>query len=132
MATVKKFEDLEVWQEARKLCKEVYIISSENKFSKDVSLKNQINSSSGSVMDNIAEGFGRGGRAEFIQFLSISNGSSAEVRSQLYRALDRNYITQETFQLLYNSAEQISKMLSNFIKYLNKSSIKGEKFKDRI
>ena len=89
---IKKFEDLGVWQEARELCKEIFNLISEGDFSKDYALINQINRSSGSVMDNIAEGFGRSGNKEFIQYLSISKASCTEVKSQLYRALDRNYL----------------------------------------
>lgn len=92
---IKKFEDLGVWQEARELCKEIFNLISEGDFSKDYALINQINRSSGSVMDNIAEGFGRSGNKEFIQYLSISKASCMEVKSQLYRALDRNYLKTE-------------------------------------
>jgi four helix bundle protein len=86
MATIKKFEDIEAWQKARVLCQEIYRISREGQFAKDFALRNQICASSGSIMDNIAEGFERGGRKEFIQFLGIAKGSSGEVKSQLYRA----------------------------------------------
>lgn len=83
MATIKNFEDLKVWQKARILCQEIFEIVKEQNFSKDYKLKDQINGSSGSVMDNIAEGFGRQGNNEFINFLTISNGSAMEVKSQL-------------------------------------------------
>ena len=85
MATIQRFEDLEAWQKARELAKQVYVISNTGKLSKDFDLKNQINRSCGSVMDNIAEGFGRGSRNEFTNFLSIAKGSSDETKSQLYR-----------------------------------------------
>jgi four helix bundle protein len=78
MPRIEKFEDLIIWQEARKLCQEIYRHTSKPPFSKDYSLKDQINASSGSVMDNIAEGFERGGNKEFINFLGISRGSWAE------------------------------------------------------
>lgn len=131
MATIKKFEDLEVWQKARQLENSIYGLTSSGKLSKDFSLKDQLNRSSGSVMDNIAEGFGRGSRNEFIQFLTIARGSVAEVQSQLYRCLDRQYISQEIFMIHFNIADEVTKMLTTFISYLNKSNIKGHKFKDR-
>ncbi len=131
MAEIKKFEDIAAWQKARILSKAIYERSNLKPFNLDFDLKSQIRRSSGSVMDNIAEGFERGGRLEFIQFLSISKASSAEVRSQLYRALDQNYITKQDFDELYTLSEEISKMLSSFISYLNKTEVMGEKFKNR-
>lgn len=132
MATIKKFEDLEVWQLARNLAKEIFEMYTHSEpFLKDYKLKDQINSSSGSVMDNIEEDFERSGRNEFINFLSIAKGSAGEVQSQLYRALDRNYIEQEKFDDLYNKAGQIGQKTGAFISYLNKSEHKGNKFKDR-
>lgn len=131
MAEIKKFEDIAAWQKARILSKAIYERSNLKPFNSDFDLKSQIRRSSGSVMDNIAEGFERGGRLEFIQFLSISKASSAEVRSQLYRALDQNYITKQDFNELYTLSEEISKMLSSFISYLNKTEVMGEKFKNR-
>jgi four helix bundle protein len=129
MATIKNFEDLQVWQKARLLCQQVFKIVQEDKFSKDYKLKDQINGSSGSIMDNIAEGFGRQGNNEFIQFLTIANGSCMEVKSQLYRAFDRNYIDETKFTELKNYTEEISKMTYTFIAYLGKSDFKGLKFK---
>jgi len=93
MATIQRFEDLEVWKLARELAFDIYTTTLKGTFAKDNDLKWQIRKSSGSVMDNIAEGFERDGRKEFIQFLSISNGSVGESRSQLYRALDRKHLT---------------------------------------
>lgn len=131
MATIKNFEDLKVWQKARVLCEQVFQLIELEKFSKDYKLKDQINDASGSVMDNIAEGFGRQGNNEFINFLTIANGSAMEVKSQLYRALDRNYITQEKFDELFQLIEEISKMIFGLIVYLGKSDLKGQKFKAR-
>ncbi len=128
MATVRYFEDLEVWQIARELALELYNESKKEPFSKDYELKNQILRSSGSAMDNIAEGFERGGKKEFIQFLSISKGSSGEIRSQLYRALDRKHITQDKFDDLFEKVSRLSKKLSIFITYLKSSDYKGFKY----
>ena len=99
MATINRFEDLEIWQEARKLAKEIHIISIETGLKSDFKFKEQIKSSSGSVMDNIAEGFERDGNIEFRQFLSIAKGSAGETRSQLYRVFDFDYINEQRFEL---------------------------------
>lgn len=132
MATIKTFEDIEAWRKARQFCKEIYNLTLEGSFAKDFSLRDQINRSSGSIMDNIAEGFERGSKNEFIQFLSYSKGSAGEARSQLHRALDRNHITEAVFQKLSKESEEISKMIGGFTSYLNKSEIKGTKFKNRV
>ncbi len=128
MATIKRFEDLEVWKKARELCKKIFALTLKEKFSKDYSLKDQIKRSSGSIMDNITEGFERGGKKEFIQFLYIAKSSAAETKSQLYRSLDYGYITDIEFKETYNECNDISKMIMGLIKYLNKSEYKGIKF----
>lgn len=128
MATIKRFEDLKCWQEARELCQSIYKSIIDNDAIKDNSLKNQINSASGSIMDNIAEGFGRDGNKEFRQFLTIAKGSCAETRSQVYRALDRRYINSEKFDKLAKQSDKIEKMISGLIKYINNSGYKGTKF----
>lgn len=125
----KRFEELEVWQEARELCKQIFVITNAEPFAKDFKFRNQIKSSSGSVMDNIAEGFERGGNKEFIQFLSIAKGSCGEVRSQIYRAYDFKYIDRETMENISGHAVVLSKKLSSFIKYLRQSAYKGPKYK---
>jgi four helix bundle protein len=132
MATVKRFEELEIWQKARKLCGLIYTFIQRERFSRDYKLVNQINASSGSAMDNIAEGFGRRSRNEFVQFLSITNGSASEVQSQLYRALDREYISEEEFNDAYQISDEICAGTNNLMKYLNKSEYKGEKFMNRV
>ncbi|WP_264566124.1 four helix bundle protein [Flavobacterium sp. N3904] len=128
MATIKRFEDLEIWQDARKLSKEVIVISKETNLKTDFRLKDQIKASSGSIMDNIAEGFERNGNLEFRQFLSIAKGSAGESRSQLYRVFDNDYINQEKLESLIFEYEKLSGKINNFISYLNKKDFKGTKF----
>ena len=128
MATITKFEDLEIWQEARKLAKEVFILSKETDLKTDFRFKEQIKASSGSVMDNIAEGFERDGNLEFRQFLSVAKGSAGETRSQIYRLYDCEYISEEKFKDLKNKYENLSGKIKNFITYLNKKDFKGNKF----
>jgi four helix bundle protein len=130
MATIKRFEDLEIWQEARRLSKEIIIISKITELKTDFKLKEQIKDSSGSVMDNIAEGFERNGNTEFRQFLSIAKGSAGETRSQLYRIYDNHYINEEQTTLLVSDYEKLSIKIHNFITYLNKKDFKGTKFID--
>lgn len=128
MATIIRFEDLEIWQEARQLAKEIQIISVETELKSDFRFKEQIKSSSGSVMDNIAEGFERDGNIEFRQFLSIAKGSAGETRSQLYRVFDFGYIDEQKFEQLKKDYENLSGKIKNFITYLNKKDFKGNKF----
>lgn len=129
MGTVKKFEELKIWQMNREFCKDIFNITNYVSFSRDFRLKDQIRSSSGSIMDNITEGFERDGNKEFIQFLSIAKGSCGETRSQLYRALDYSYITEKEFLDLKERTIQISQAINGFIKYLKQSELKGNKYK---
>ena len=129
MAIVQRFEDLIIWQKARELCQDIYRITNYELFSKDYKLRDQIRGSSGSVMDNIAEGYERNGNKEFIQFLYIAKGSCGETRSQLYRALDAKYIHQNEFETLRTKAENLSKSIMSFIQYLKKNEITGIKFR---
>ncbi len=130
MATIKRFEDLEIWMEARRLSKEIILISKLTDLNKDFKLRDQIKGSSGSVMDNIAEGFERNGNGEFRQFLSIAKGSAGETRSQLYRVFDNDYIEEQKLKNLVSEYEKLSVKIHNFITYLNKNDFKGTKFID--
>ncbi len=125
---MKRFEDIKAWQQARKLTQSIYQHSFEAPFTHDFALKDQIRRASGSIMDNIAEGFARNGNREFIQHISIAKASAAEVQSQLYRALDCQYLTQAQFDQLYQQADHIAAMLTNLMKYLKNSPQKGPKY----
>lgn len=127
--TINCFEDLEIWQDARELCKVIRIYTCREPFCRDYRFRDQMNSSSGSIMDNIAEGFDRDGKKEFIQYLSISKGSCGETRSQSYRAFDANYINQEELDDLLSRTQKINKKISNFMAYLKASPITGKKYK---
>jgi len=128
MGTIARFEDLDVWKKSRSFNDQLYNHISGSKVAWGFDLRDQILRSSGSCMDNIAEGFEREGNKEFIQFLSFAKGSIGETRSQLYRALDREYIDDEKFENLFSAAEDLSKSLSGFMGYLKSSEYKGNKF----
>src|SRR5581483_6167906 len=131
MATVTRFEDLEIWQLARKLSKKVYALTFKEPIVSDYRLRDQMRGSCGSIMDNIAEGFERASRLEFINSLSTSKGETGELKSQFYRALDNSYISEITFNELYEEADLLTKKTANFISYLNASKFRGQKFKNR-
>ncbi|TSC62009.1 MAG: S23 ribosomal protein [Parcubacteria group bacterium Gr01-1014_48] len=122
MATIQTFEDLICWKKARLLTKEVYSALLE---CKDSGFKNQIQRAAISVMSNIAEGFERGTRAEFLNYLYIAKGSAGEVRAQLYAACDIGYLNIETFKYLNSLVVECSKLLSSFIKSLKQSDFVG-------
>jgi len=119
----------EIWKEARRLSKVIITIAKESDLKTDFRLKDQIKASSGSVMDNIAEGFERNGNLEFRQFLSIAKGSAGEARSQLYRIFDNDYINEDQLNSLVLEYENLSGKINNFIIYLNNNDYKGTKFK---
>lgn len=124
-----RFEDLSIFQKARELCKEVYAITKDGEFHKDIRFVQQIHASAVSVMDNIAEGFERDGNKEFINFLYIAKGSCGEVRSQIIRASDVGFIDNDTATRLYNDCMNLSKFIVRFIKSLKESGLDGSKFK---
>lgn len=127
MGTIQKFEDIDAWQKARALTREVYAVTADGAFSKDFGLRDQIRRAAVSVMSNIAEGFDRGGVREFIQFLFIAKGSAAEVQAQLYVALDVGYIKQEQFKGLYDLANDTGRLIGGFIRYLKSREQAGGK-----
>jgi four helix bundle protein len=129
MATIQRFEDLEAWKISREVTKEIYRISKNDLFVRDFGLRDQICRASVSIMSNIAEGFERDGDKEFVNFLSIAKGSAGEVRSQLYVALDQNYISENEFSVLYGKTTENSRVISGLINYLKQSELKGRKFR---
>ena len=128
MATIEKFEEILSWKEARELNRIIGKLIDEDRFKKNFKLIGQIEGAAGSIMDNIAEGFERGGNKEFIQFLFIAKGSCGELRSQLYRAIDRTYITNEEFDAISNHAQKVSGLIQKFINYLQNTDLKGAKY----
>lgn len=118
---IRKFEDIQAWQEARILVQMVYgAINKSDKFKKDYRLRDQATSAVVSTMSNIAEGFSRRSDKEFVQFLYISKASASEVQSIFYVALDMGYIEKKVFDAIYNQADKVSQLTSGFIKYLSR------------
>ncbi|GEQ85604.1 four helix bundle protein [Patiriisocius marinistellae] len=129
MGTIKKFEDLEIWQRGRKICQIVEFLFQNTELGKNYRLRNQMEGSSGSIMDNIAEGFGRDGNKEFHNFLSYAKGSVTELKSQLYRCYDKNYISEEKQKELLELCDIEINKIGAFMFYLRKTEFKGQKFK---
>ena len=129
MATITKFEDLEIWQLARAQTNDFDAIVASGTLAKDFELRNQMNASSGSVVDCIAEGFERSGNSEFKNFLIVAKGSNGEFRSQLYRCLNRKHILKEKFDELYSKNVTLGNKIMSFINYLQNSSYKGQRYK---
>lgn len=131
MATINRFEDLEIWQFSRILYGKISTITDKLREKKEFRFAEQMKSSAGSIMDNISEGLERSSRLELLNSLCISKGEGGELKSQLYRCLDDKYISQEEFSNLYTEVDITCKKIAAFIQYLNASSTKGLKFKDR-
>ena len=129
MPKIKKFEEIESWKNSRSLTKRIYKVTSSGTFTRDFGLKDQIRRASVSILSNIAEGFERGGDKEFLQFLAIAKGSCGEVRSQLYVALDQEYLSQDEFEELSRSATEVSQLLSGLMKYLKESDLRGNRYR---
>ena len=131
MAAVKDFEELAIFQKARELSKKIYPVTNKDGFKSDYRFVQQIRAAAGSIMDNIAEGFERGGNKEFLNFLYIAKGSCGEVRSQLIRANDVGYLTEEEYNEQYTKYRKLSAGIINFIKEIKASDITGAKFKQQ-
>jgi 2-aminomuconate deaminase len=131
MATIRRFEDLEIWKMSRFLYNEILILSKTTELKRDFDLKDQMIRSSESIMNNIAEGFGRASRLEFIHFLSVARGSVNELKSQLIQCADKKYFESEIFSKLEARSETLNNKIAAFINYLNYSSHKGLKFMNR-
>ena len=131
MTTIHDLEYLEIWKLARKICWKIYDLTRKDPLRRDFSLVDQLRRSSGSVMDNIAEGFERNGTKEFVYFLSISKASCGECRAQVYRALDQNYLTEEEFDELHRLLTLESQKIYSLINYLKKTSNPGDLYKKK-
>lgn len=126
MTTIKNFEELDSWKKARELAGYVYALTRKEKFSRDFGLRDQIQRAAGSIMHNIAEGFEAGYNAEFIRFLKMARRSAGEVQSELYLALDADYITNDELKKTYDLTVEIKKLINGLITYLSKSTYKKQ------
>ena len=119
---IKQFQGLDSWKKARELTNMIYDLTEQKGFSRDLRLRDQIRDASGSVMHNIAEGFDAGSDTEFIRFLKISRRSASEAQSELYLALDRNYITAVQLQKAYDKATEVKRLINGLISYLRRNT----------
>jgi len=118
MAKFKTFEDIEAWQEARKLTKAIYKIGERGRHAKDWALADQLQRASVSIMSNIVEGFDSDSTAEFLRFLSYSRRSASEVQSHLYIVKDQEYISETEFSKVYEQSEKVRRMVTALMNYL--------------
>lgn len=128
MAKIERFEDIEAWKKARELTKIIYEVTAQGKIATDFPLRDQLRRASLSIMANIAEGFEREGNKEFRQFLAMAKGSVGEVKALLYVALDAGLASSEQFQKIMALADETSRLLAGFLRYLKASDKKGSKF----
>ena len=126
--TFERFEDIDAWKKSRDLCNRVYELTRQESFRNDYSLQDQVRRSSVSISSNIAEGFERDGRDEFVQFLSMAKGSAGELRNQLYVAKDQEYISESQFEECFSLCTDVSKLLNGLIQYLKDSDYSGRKY----
>lgn len=129
MGTFKSFEEIEAWQQARTLARVIYEASGKGAFGRDFGLRDQIRRAAVSVMSNIAEGFGRGGAREFVQFLTVARGSASEVSAQLYVALDQGYLSQPEFHRLQEQSSRTGSVISGLVRYLRTTGLRGSKYR---
>jgi four helix bundle protein len=128
MAKIERFEDIDAWKKARELTKIIYEVTAQGKLASDFSLRDQLRRAAVSIMANIAEGFEREGNKEFRQFLATAKGSAGEVKALLYVALDAGLTSIEQFQRIRTLADETSRLLAGFLRYLKTSDKKGSKF----
>jgi len=131
MATIQRFEDLEIWKKARSFSNLIYPLTFKDPISSDFRYKDQIRGSCGAIMDNITEGFERGSRLKFINALTTAKGEIGELKSELFIGLDNLYFSEKDFQEFYQLADEITKMVTSPVIHLNKTDFKGQKFKGR-
>jgi len=118
MGKIERFEDIVAWRKARRLVQEIYRICNIQNYNKDYGLIDQTRRAAISIMANVAEGFARRTKKEFINFLGIAHASAAELQSHLYVALDQGYISNDEFKFIYTMVDEVSRIIQGFIKYL--------------
>ena len=128
MGKIERFEDIDAWKKARELTKIIYEVTAQGKLATDFSLRDQLRRAAVSIMANIAECFEREGNKEFRQFLATAKGSAGEVKALLYVAMDAGLTSMEQFQRIRTLADETSRLLAGFLRYLKTSDKKGSKF----
>ena len=129
MTTFRTFEEIDAWKRARQLTRDVYALSNKEGFARDFGLRDQIRRASVSIMSNIAEGYERSGRKEFIQYLAMAKGSAGEVSSQAFVAFDQGYVSEAEFKRLQESAADVARLLGGLMEYLRSTTLRGTKYR---